>query len=203
LKLLVPKGYCALDPSHPADASVISLWQKTFAPGIDQLVGAAVECSQLEAWRNPPLLLVDFTQALTILAPQYETMPYDERTRVPASLCNTVRQQIGQMPSEPRAKLEAKVTAALATLTTGQSKLIGVIDEEPAACYVVVVARAQTVSGAPASVLDVRATVVLKGRVLHFYQTAHSSNGKELAALTRASGVLKEHIQAHLAANRN
>src|ERR1043166_2009252 len=64
LKLSIPSGYCALDQSHPVDASVLAIWQKTFAPGIERLLGGAVECSQLDAWRKPPLVLVDFSQFL-------------------------------------------------------------------------------------------------------------------------------------------
>jgi hypothetical protein len=94
------------------------------------------------------------------------------------------------------------MTAILAMLKSGESRMIGVIDEEAAACYVVVVARAQTTTGAPASVVHVRATAVIKGRVLQFYQTAHTSDGKELAALDFSAALLKDNIKAHLAANQ-
>jgi hypothetical protein len=56
--------------------------------------------------------------------------------------------------------------------------------------------------GEPASVVHVRATALIKGRVLQFYQTAHTSAGKEVVALNRSAELLKETIRLHLAANQ-
>jgi len=201
LKLTAPQGYCALDPSNAADAPIIRRWQHVFAQAPQQLVVAAVECSQLEAFRKPPLLLVDFSQALVVYDPRYESAPLPQRAGLPKALCAHVRQESGQAAGESVEQVEQRMITALATLKTGESQVIGILDEEPAACYVVVVARAQTVSNAPASVLHVRATSVIQGRILQFYQTAHTADGKERAALARMAALLKQNVKAQLAAN--
>jgi hypothetical protein len=76
INLPVPKGYCSLDPSHAADASVINYWQQSHPAG-QWLVKAAVECAQLDAWRRSPLLLMDFTEYQVVYRFDYEGMRYD------------------------------------------------------------------------------------------------------------------------------
>lgn len=200
LNLSVPKGYCALDASHAVDASVIRYWQQS-RPAGQQLVKAAVECAQLDAWRRPPLLLVDFTQYQVVYRWDYEGMRYDQRIALPALACQITRQQTAQPVGEPQAALEKRLAATLSTLKVGESKLLGVIEEEAAACYLVVVAQAQTSTGKPASVLHLRATVAIKGRVLEFYQIAHTAGGKELAALHRSADALKRAVNANMKDN--
>jgi len=82
---------------------------------------------------------------------------------------------------------------------TGESKMVGVSDELPGACILVVVSRGAPVDGQAITVLKMRGTVTIQGRVMQFYQNAYSSAGKELAALERASGILKAQIEANLA----
>jgi hypothetical protein len=93
------------------------------------------------------------------------------------------------------------LAATLSTLEVGESKLLGVIDEEAAACYLVGLAQAQTSTGKPASVLRLRATVAIKGRVVEFYQIAHTSGGNELAALHRSADTLKRIVNANMKNN--
>jgi len=200
IRLEVPQGYCSLDPSHPADSSVIRRWQQTFAKG-EQLAAAAVECAQLNGWRNPSLLPVDFTQYLAITGWKFEGMTYAQRLALPGRMCEQVRQQTGQPAGESLPSFYARLVTARQALGIGEHRMIGAINEEPAACYVVVVAAAKMDTGQPVSVVHVRATTAIKGRVLQLLLTAHASAGKEVAALQRSADLMKRTVQAHLLTN--
>jgi hypothetical protein len=199
ISLLTPQGYCDLDPANAVDASVLKDLQQAFAER-EQLLRAAVECAQLDAWRKPPQL-VDFTLSLVVSGWKFEDTMHSFRVGLPERLCRTVREEIGQAVTESKDDVGRRITAVWPRLKTRESKLIGVIDEETAACYVVVLERAQTDTGKPTSVLYVRATAVIKGRVLQFYQIAHTTAGKELSALAQLAPVLKVDVQANLRAN--
>jgi hypothetical protein len=134
IKLLLPRGYCALDPTHPVDAATINLWRQTFAAR-DQLAAAAVECNQLSAWRTPPLLLTDFGQYLVVYEYHHEATPYAQRVGWPAAICRAARQQAGQAVAEPGLDIKRRLTAVLPALKLRESKMLGVIDEEPAATW--------------------------------------------------------------------
>jgi hypothetical protein len=202
LSFVIPPGYCALDPSNPVDASQISLQQRSLGQG-QQLVGAAVECAQREAWREamrrPPYSPLDATENIVSHSFQFEGQVYDERVQLPAKMCRAVRESNGQAASESRDDFGKRVTAALASMQTGESKLIGVSDELPGACIIVVVSRGNPVDGQSIAVLKMRGTVTIQGRVMQFYQNAYVSAGRELAALDRARDILKTQIEANLA----
>ena len=202
LNVLLPPGYCALDPANPQDTSQIALEQRVLGQG-QRLVTAAVECGQREAWREamrkPPFSPVDATENVVSHSWQFEGQPYDTRVQLPAKLCRTVREGSGQAAGESREDFGKRVTAALANMQTGESKMVGVSDELPGACILVVVSRGAPVDGQAITVLKMRGTVTIQGRVMQFYQNAYSSAGKELAALERASGILKAQIEANLA----
>ena len=200
IRLGVPQGYCSLDPSHSANSFVIRQWQQTFAQG-EQLVASAVECAQLNAWRNPSLLPVDFTQYLVTTGWKFEGMTYDQRMALPGRMCEQVRQQTAQPAGESRQSVYARLMAARPTLGIGEDRIIGVIDEEAAACYLVGMAAAKTNTGRPTSVVHVRATAAIKGRILQFSLIAHTSGGKEVAALQRSADLLKATVRMNLATN--
>jgi hypothetical protein len=201
LSFAIPPGYCALDPSNPTDASQISLQQRILGQG-QQLVGAAVECAQREAWREamrkPPYSPLDATENIVSHSLQFEGQVYDERVQLPAKMCRAVRGS-SQAANESRDDFGKRLTGALASMQTGESKMIGVSDEVPGACIIVVVSRGSPVDGQPIVVLRVRGTVTIQGRVMQFYQNAYVSAGKELAALDSARDILKAQIEANLA----
>jgi hypothetical protein len=201
IELLDPPGYCALDLSNPIDASLIALHQQGLGQ-TERIVLAAVECAQREAWRKPPYSPLDASVNIIAHSFEYEGLIYDERVRLPAKMCRLVRESSGQGAGETRGALDKRVTKALASLKVGEDRLIGVIDEQPAECFVVVVSRGYPVDAQPVALVRVRATTAINGRVLQFYQSVYVSAGKELPALDRAVNTLKAQIAADLAANK-
>lgn len=200
INVSVPPGYCALDPAHPSDAILVRTWQ-AFAAG-EQMVRVAVECGHLHAWRLTSRIPLDFTRFMVVSGSRFEGLPYEQRANVSALMCRSARDLARQPLGETKASFDSRVTAVLAALKPEEEKMVGVVDEDPRACFAVAVARGQTTGGPLVSVLHVRATVIIKGRVLNLFQTAHTPPGKEMLALRRAAETLKHTVQANFAANQ-
>ncbi len=196
--LVVDPDQCELDRNHPSDSRVYDLVERGLA-GNNELLMAAADCTQLNAWRSGSRpTLDDFTQVQVGLQFRDQELRGRE-TETPKEICTALRQQGDSLLSGPVGAVRDRFNQMSDTVKLNETKFIGVVHEEPGGCYASLVQRVRTEQGADKLILCVYAHVVVRGRLLYIYRY---TEGESFASLVRLTDLVRKTVQAHLDANR-
>jgi hypothetical protein len=194
------RGFCELDPKRPDDGAVIEYYRRNQAGADSVLYRVAVECDRIEDLRRdlkPPL---DAHVHLVVWRSNLEQFPLEKRNGWPASTCDFIRRQQNQPAGESTAAFNARLVEA-AKAATGVTKIFGIADETPGACHVLAVSRQDLPGGQSATVLALRSTVTVKGRVIDLWHTTATRAGSEGEAAAREVSLARAIVDALPAAN--
>ena len=117
---------------------------------------------------------------------------------VVAEVCQVLRTQGAAIDKEVAPKVKQRIADLSAGIAVNEQRPLGVLDEEPSACYAGIILNLQTATGEQRLLLGVFAVTVLNGRIIYLY---HYQAKPEDGATERNLKVLKKVVQDHIALN--
>ncbi|MEJ2117547.1 MAG: hypothetical protein P8Y36_06435, partial [Alphaproteobacteria bacterium] len=113
IRLEPPGGHCFLDPHHPGDARLYTVFERIFRGDIRMLNGFA-DCQQLKTWRTGRrATLNNYGNVLIPVAMLNRTVKGSPRQYVD-TVCRTMRQNAGEFRGRNMPGLKARFDKALA-----------------------------------------------------------------------------------------
>ena len=196
--LVIDRDQCVLDRDNPSDRRVYDLVERGLA-GHNELLLAAADCEQIPPWRNGLRpTLDDFTQVQVGLA--YRDRDLVGRESATAQeICAALRTNGSALVDGPLAAVRERFNRITEEVRLNESKFLGVVGEDPDACYASLLQRVRTDQGADKLVLSVYAHVVVRGRLLYIYRF---TEGDSATSLVRLTDLLRQSVRAHLEANQ-
>lgn len=196
--LVLDPDQCLLDRNHPSDSRVYALVEKGLA-GQNELLLAAADCKQIPPWRaGTKPTLDDFTQVQVGL--NYRTVDFTGReVETAGEICNALRKQGEAVVTGPMNAVRDRFNQVSDTVKINQVQFVGVVREDPEACYASLLQKVRTEQGTDKLILCVYAHVVVRGRLLYLYRY---TEGDSFASMVRSTDLLRKSVQAHLDANQ-
>jgi hypothetical protein len=194
LNLPPPKGFCELSVSNASDKRMLTIVGDLLTQSGNKLLGMSADCKQLTDWRSARRqLLDDYAQYQSSLS------AIDKPPAEPvAQTCATLRAEGNQIVSEQMPDLKARVEAALKKVKMNQTTFIGVLAEEPRACYAGLIQQIHTETGIDKTQLSLFAVTAVKNRTVFVYRfKVHTGSDSVVDGLAK----LKEDVAAMYAAN--
>jgi hypothetical protein len=196
--LVIDPDQCQLDRNHPSDKRVYDLVERGLA-GQNELLLAAADCSQIGPWRNGARpTLDDFTQVQVGLTQRDRDLTGRE-VETANQICTALRQQGEAAVTGPMNAVRDRFNQVSDTVKINQVQFVGVVREDPEACYASLLQRVRTEHGTDKLILCVYAHVVVRGRLLYLYRYTEGDN---FASMVRMTDMLRKSVQAHLDANQ-
>jgi hypothetical protein len=134
---------------------------------------------------------------------QYQTMISLENAPLPATpeamikdTCNQLRAQGEQMVANATSDAKTRAEEVLKTIKVNESKFMGVVGEDPLACYAAVLQEFTTETGAEKTQVIVFATAVLKGKIIYYYLYAPYVSGDSVTQMLAEQRVNVTKLQA-------
>jgi len=199
ITLTTPSGQCELDPTQPGDAHMLQVTESTLASVGNRLLAFYADCKQLgdsRARKRP--LLGDFAQYQTSIATADAPGPAEPEAAI-KELCSKQRAEGERAMSGLTPDIKARVEEAVRGAKVNQMRFLGVVGEEPGACYAALVQRLKTETGKDATIVAVYATVFIKGKVVHYYLYSPYRSAQTVTGLLARH---KVNVAALLAANK-
>lgn len=195
--LVTDRDQCQLERNHPSDRRVYDLVERGLA-GQNELLLIAADCEQIGPWRSGKRpTLDDFTQVQVGLA--YRTRDLTGReVETAQEICKSLRQHGDAVITGPMNAVRERFNQMSDAVKLNETQFIGVVHEDPEACYASLVQRVRTERGTDKIILCVYAHVVVRGRLLYIYRY---TEGESFASMVRLTDLLRKSVQAHLDAN--
>src|SRR5690606_28401414 len=114
-------------------------------------------------------------------------------------ICSTLRKQGEAAVTGPMNAVRDRFNQVSDTVKINQVQFVGVVREDPEACYASLLQRVRTEHGTDKLILCVYAHVVVRGRLLYLYRYTEGDN---FASMVRITDMLRKSVQAHLDANQ-
>lgn len=196
--LVIDPDQCELDRNHPSDKRVYDLVERGLA-GQNELLLAAADCDQIGPWRSGQRpTLDDFTQVQIGLVHRSRDLTGRE-VETANEICTALRKQGDAIVTGPMNAVRDRFNKVSDTVKINQVQFVGVVREDPEACYASLLQRVRTEQGTDKLILCVYAHVVVRGRLLYLYRYTEGDN---FASMVRMTDMLRKSVQAHLDANQ-
>lgn len=196
--LVVDPDQCLLERDHPSDKRVYELVERGLA-GQNELLLATADCDQIEPWRNGTRpTLDDFAQVQVGLAHRTRNLAGREEA-TSKEICTALRKGGDALITGPVEVVRERFNKASDTVKLNETQFVGVVHEDPDACYASILQRIRTEQGADKLILCVYAHVVVRGRLLYMYRYTEGDN---YASMVKITDLLRKSVQSHLDANR-
>lgn len=196
--LTLPAGFCDLDAAQASDARIIKAIE-TMLAGENRLLAMSADCRQLAQWREGKRpLLSDFSQYQTSTRMMEAESPPDPQAAL-KEICATMRAEGEKTMAGLASDMKGRVETALKEVKQNQVRFLGVVAEEPTACYAVIVQRLKAETGKDVTLMALSATMFVKGKIVFYYLYAPYQNNYTVTALLARH---KANVAALLAANR-
>lgn len=195
IKLPPPAGFCDLSDSDPSDKRMLSTVADLVTKSGNKLLGMSADCRQLRDWRSHKRsLLDDFSQY------QAPAAMMDKPTPEPVKeTCATLRSQGDKLTAEQFPDMKSRVESAMEKVKLNSMNFMGVLAEDPTACYAALLQKLQTEVGTDKTQVVMIATAVVKNKNVFIYRIAVYVNS---ATVDRGLANLKADVRGLLAANR-
>src|SRR3990170_4124757 len=193
----VPDRQCKLDRSQPSDEKLYQAITALLA-GRNRLLAAFADCTQLKDWRaGRRPLLDDFVQVQTPLSGEAKDVP-GVATDVTKEICASTRAQGEKIVAGLEKDVAARIESVLKNAKQNELRFLGVVAEEPNACYAAMLQKISTQAGTEKTQLVVFSTSVVKGKIVYHYRFGLY---RDAGSMTRLLEEEKKHVAAFLAAN--
>jgi hypothetical protein len=199
LELPPPSGYCEADASSAVDRPLFDYMNAAARPGT-RLLTISAECGQLIEWRTGRRPALDNYA-------QHHTITLWENTPLPAppaalidQTCTALRSQGGQVMSQMGPDIKDRIERALKDVKVNEFKFMGVLGQDPNACYASLVARMRMESGEEIEQASVFATTIVRGKVIYYILYARFVNADTLTGMLAQ---LRGYVAELEAATRN
>ncbi len=186
-----PAGFCKLTEDNASDRRVINTIAESLTKVGSKLLVMSADCRQLADWRaRKRPLLDDYAQYQVPLAGLDSSPPPIAKT------CAAMRASGEKFEHDQSAKTAVESIARNVKLN--EQKVIGVLAEDPDACYVALLSKWQTEAGTPKTQLTLLAVTTVKDRSIFLNQYSVY----DAAALDQQLAKVKATVAALQAANR-
>jgi hypothetical protein len=190
--LPAPAGFCELVDNNPSDKRMITNVGQALANAGNQLLTMSADCQQLSDWRiGKRRLLDDYAQ--------YQTSSSPAATETPSQTCATLRTQGEQINESNKPRVKEAIEKVFDRVKLNESAFLGVLGEDPDACYAAVMTKIKTEAGPVKTQVSVFAVTVIKGNSVFAYRFAVYVDSSTVDAVLAK---LKPTVAALLAANR-
>jgi hypothetical protein len=197
VELPPPKGYCELDEALPTDRRLFDL-TRTASPDT-RLLAMSADCQQLRDWRAGRLAgLENYAQYQTVRAWESAPLPLPAAQLIEQT-CTTLRAQGGEIASRSGTIVQERLTRALQEVKLNRVKFMGVLGQDPNACYAALLTRVKGENGREIEQATVFAVTIIRGKVVYYYLCARFAGGQ---TLTQMLSQLRVNVAALEAANR-
>jgi hypothetical protein len=197
--LTAPPGHCELEQTDAADARIIKAIEGMLASD-NRLLAAFADCKQLTQWRAGKRPLLDDiaqyqTPARTVDAPA-PAAPEDMLKQV----CAKMREEGEKTVAGLAADIKTRIEQVMKDVKHNQMRFLGVVAEEPTACYAVIVQRFKAETGKDVTQAALFATTFVKGKLVYYYLFAPYQSPYTVTALLAKH---KVNVAALLSANKD
>jgi hypothetical protein len=189
-----PARFCELADKDPSDKRMLSIVGGLLEQSGNKLLSMSADCKQLTDWRaGRRRLLDDYAQYQASLA--LIDKPPSEPIQ---QTCATLRAEGNKIVSNEMPDLKARVESALKNVKLNQTTFIGVLAEDPSACYAGLIQQIQTEPGKNKTQLSLFAVTAVKNRTVFVYRfRVHTGSDSVIDGLAK----LKNDVAAFYAAN--
>jgi hypothetical protein len=183
LRLSPPPGFCALEATHAADARLFGAVAHTLADMGNRLLSLSADCTELAEWRSGKRQLLDnLAQHQTMATWEDVVLAVSPQTIIKQT-CAEMRSRGGELVSSTAAQANARIEQVLKTVKINEMKFLGVLGEEPLACYAALLQRTATEAGREKTQVTVLATTVVRRKLIYYYRSAPYADGGILEAM--------------------
>lgn len=196
--IVLPAGYCELQPNDKSDARVLAAIRGMIEPIGNSLLSAAAECSVLPKWRSRQVSrLASMTQY------QFYNRETKEGTRketdeAVAAVCNELRATGKKQMDDMNPSVKARAAKVMEKIEYGKIEMVGVTGEEPGACYVALLQKFRAEDKTDVVQLVTYATTLVKGRWVYFYLFNDYENAD---SVEKSLAMHRKNVRAFLTAN--
>lgn len=195
--LTVPTGQCELDRSQLADGRMLQGVEKAMVE--NRLLASYADCKQLTDWRAGKRgLLEDFAQYQTSLATADAPAPADPVDAL-KEICANLRAEGEKVVSGLAPDMKTRIEQAMKDVKVNQARFMGVVAEEPTACYGAIAQRFKAETGKDVTIVGLFANVFVRGKLVFYYLFAPYRSAQTLSVLLAKH---KLNVAALLAANK-
>jgi hypothetical protein len=199
IKLTTPGGACEADPGKAADARYIAGVKGMIANSGNTLLAAYADCQQFAAWRVSKLPYLPHTYQYQSFGAYAEKGVPDSPSQVIKTTCNELREQGKKYAENDFPDMRDRAKNLIKKVEVTGSAFFGVVAEDPDACYAANLQQFKISTGALVKQIALWATVVVKNRVVFYYDYAPYSDENSVNTLVEE---LRPQVAAFLAANK-
>jgi hypothetical protein len=195
VNLPAPRGFCELSDDNASDHRMLTILGDALAKSGNKLLSQAVDCQQLDDWHsNKRQLIDDYSQYQTPLStidgPPSETIK---------QTCATLRSEGDKIAANQTPDIKARMEAAVKNLKLNENIFLGVLAEDPNACYGGTVQQLHTEVGTEKTQLTLFAVTAVKNKTMFAYRFAVYMGS---ATVENTLAKLKDNVDALYAANK-
>ena len=181
LSLTPPPDHCELEAGEPADAPLIEAVEKALGDSGNRLLAMSADCNELHQMRAGERRLLDsFAQFQTLVGLE-AAPPLSAPQGVIGHACRLTRERNGEIAGE--ADASERLAAAENAIQPGETRYLGVLAQEPLACYGALLQRFKTQIGSDRMQVGVYATAAIRGKIIYHYLYAATISGGKLTTL--------------------
>ena len=199
IRLTTPGGACEADPNTATDARFITGIKGMIANTGNTLLSAYADCKQFADWRVSKLPYLPHTY-------QYQSFDAYAEKGVPDTPGQTIKTTCEELRAEGKKYAENnfpdmrdRAKEVMKKVEVTGSAFIGVLAEDPDACYAANLQQFKIANGTLVKQIALWATVVVKNRVIFYYDYAPYTGENSVEATLRD---FKPNVAAFLAANK-
>ncbi len=197
IKLLIADGQCALDPKQRFDASVLDLSSRAIA-GANEMLLHTANCQDLKQARTGLQQYLNSFHQVQVALQFKATELLGQEAATSKEICQSLRAEGAQIEKEVGGEIKDRVKNLQAGIKVNEVKALGVLAEDPSACYSGLLMNVQTPSGDTRLILGVYAMAVLNGRLVFLY---HFQAAPPAGAIDRMVEQQKQTVRQHVALN--
>jgi hypothetical protein len=200
IAIVLPAGYCALQPEEKSDARVLQAIRGMIEPIGNALLSAAAECDTLKDWRAGKV-----SRLRNMIQYQVYTRATKEGSRAETEaavkeVCNELRESGKQQTEDMNPPVKERAAKVMSKIEYGKMEMIGVTDEEPGVCYAALLQKFRAEDKTDVTQLTTYANTLVKGNWIYFYLFSDYENAD---SVTSALARHKENVRAFIAANEH
>jgi hypothetical protein len=193
--LPAPAGFCEFSALNPSDQRALTIMTGVLEKSGIKLLSMSADCRLLDDWHSGKRgLLDDFAQYQTPIA--FMDKP---PTVTVAEICAELKARGDKIPANQDPDIGARVESALKDSKINELGFIGLLAEDPDACYAGQIKKIKTQTGSEQAQMALYATTEVKSRPVFVYRFAVYENSDTVAAVLAK---LKTDVAALAAANR-
>ena len=166
INLPAPSGFCDLSESNASDKRMLTTLGPLLEKSGNKLLAMSADCRQLAEWHTGKRqLLDDYGQYQTAIAgmdkPPSETI---------AETCTTLRNEGNKILANQLPDIKKRVESAMSKVKMNETSFIGVLAEDPDACYAGLIQKIHTEANTDKTQITVFAISIVKNKSVFTYR---------------------------------